>query len=67
MIVILAKTNKSKQFYEFGTYKDLDDFIDNFPYAERQCIIQIERDLKKNNTFFFSEIESHYSFQLLII
>ncbi|PHR42775.1 MAG: hypothetical protein COA32_17075 [Fluviicola sp.] len=46
------------------TYNSLDEFIDSFPFAERQCKVQIEWSLSKHNQFVFSDMDCPYDYLL---
>jgi len=48
-------------------YNSLDEFITNFPYAERQCVFQIERELDINGYYIFSDPECPVDFRLSFI
>lgn len=54
----------------FGTpdfnYNSLDEFINNFPYSERQCTIQIERELIRNGHFIFSDLGCPFDYMLTL-
>ncbi len=67
MIKISQKHGKTTTYEEIGYFTDLNDFIENFPYTERQCIINIERELSKNGYFIFSDFDAPVKYQLLII
>lgn len=53
------KTNKSNFYFE-----TIEDFVDNFPFGERQCKIQIERDLSKKGVYRYYELGSNLLFSL---
>jgi len=61
--MIIIKTT----IQNFGTYNSLDEFIDNFPFAERQDKEQIEKELDKNGYFKFSDFDCPYQYVLIRI
>lgn len=46
------------------TYNSLDEFIDNFPFAERQDKEQVERELNKKGYFKFGDFDSPHQYIL---
>lgn len=50
----------SSNFY----FQSIEDFVDNFPLGERQCEIQIERDIQKNGVYRYYEFGSNLLFSL---
>lgn len=48
-------------------YNSLDEFIDRFFLAERQCIIQVQRALDTHGFFIFSDGDCPVDFILRIV
>lgn len=48
----------------YYNYNSLDEFISSFPFAERQCILQIENELQQNGYFIFSDFYCPLDFKL---
>mgnify|MGYP006190581887 CR=1 FL=1 len=51
----------------YGTmkYETIEEFVDNFPFAERQCLIQVQRELTKNGFYRFSDFDCSHIFVLV--
>jgi hypothetical protein len=47
-------------------YQSLDEFINNFPFAERQCKNEIEHDLEQKGRFIFSDSDCPHQYILTI-
>jgi len=56
------RKTKSKTYIQ--TYLTLDEFIDSFPFAERQCKTQIEQSLNKDKKFIFSDTDCPFDYLL---
>lgn len=59
---IYNRKTKGKAYLQ--TYNSLDEFMDSFPFAERQCKIQIEWSFNKNNQFVFSDMDCPFDYLL---
>lgn len=55
MVLVGIKKPQTNEASNTFIYHSLDDFIDNFPFAERQCKDEIERALEQNGRFVFSD------------
>lgn len=56
-ILISMYNRKTKGKAYLHSYNSLDEFINSFPFAERQCKVQIEWSLNKHNQFVFSDMD----------
>ena len=54
-VQIFNRKTNNKSYLQI--YNSLDEFIDSFPFAERQCKIQVEQTLNKSNQFVFSDMD----------
>lgn len=45
-------------------FQTIEEFVDNFPFGERQCEIQIERDLLYKGIYRYYELGSNLLFSL---
>lgn len=57
------QTNESLNTF---IYQSMDEFIDNFPFAERQCKHEIERALEQKGMFVFSDSDCPHQYILTI-
>lgn len=48
-------------------FNSLDEFAANFPLAEHQCLIQIERELNRNGHYIFSDADCPVDFKLIVL
>ena len=66
-IYLIAKGDINTKTCETPTlcYESLEDFINNFPYSERQCIIQAEREINRNGFFIFGDSEDRVRYKLV--
>ena len=47
-------------------YDSVFEFIMNFPYTERQCIVEVEDALNKNGYFIFGDFDCPIRYKLSI-
>lgn len=66
MVLISTGNRKTGKWEPTHCYNSLDEFILNFPLAERQCVLQIENELRKNAYFIFSDFYCPIDFKLTI-
>ncbi len=45
-------------------FKTIEEFVDNFPFGDKQCEIQIERDLRNKEVYKHHEKDSNMYFKL---
>jgi len=45
-------------------YTSLNEFIEHFPHAERQCVFQVQQELQNNGYFLFSDFDCPHHFKL---
>lgn len=47
-------------------YNSLFEFIMDFPFAERQCIVEVENALDKNGHFIFGDFDCPIRYRLSV-
>jgi hypothetical protein len=64
-LISISVGNRHKGFAQPTFFYDsLENFIDNFPFSERQCMFQIQQNLAQNGCFIFSDWDSPSDFLL---
>jgi hypothetical protein len=65
---LVAQSNISTGAFQNPTffYNSLFEFIMNFPFAERQCIVEVENALDKNGYFIFGDYDCPVRFKIYL-
>jgi hypothetical protein len=65
-MMVKIRIKRANELENCSTYESIDEFIDNFPFAERQCTAQIERALERNGYYKFGDFDDPSRYVLTI-